>query len=355
MKTVLVTGGAGFVGSHLALHLKAAHPSWRLLAMDNLHRRGSELNLARLAAGGVEFVHGDIRCKEDFPTVRVDALLECSAEPSVLAGTSGDPGYLIQSNLVGTLHCLELARRHGSDVVFLSSSRVYPVHHLRSLHLVETATRMELHDQQELAGVSPHGVSEAFPLDGPRTLYGATKLSSELMVTEYGDVFGLRTVINRCGVLAGPWQFGKQDQGFVALWVARHILGGALAYVGYGGQGKQVRDILHVLDLCDLVDRQLDRMDDVRGRTLNVGGGRAVSVSLLELTQACARVTGRNLHLERQPETRAGDVPLFITDARLVERLLDWKPRRPVETVVEDIAAWIHNQRDALAPVLGAP
>src|SRR5437588_12309709 len=126
MPRVLITGGAGFVGANLAISLAARHPEWDLLALDNLYRRGSELNLSRLREAGVAFVHGDVRTPEDLMAVgEVSAIVECSAEPSVLAGLHTDgPGYLIHTNLMGAYHCLELARMTGAHLVFLSTSRV---------------------------------------------------------------------------------------------------------------------------------------------------------------------------------------------------------------------------------------
>jgi CDP-paratose 2-epimerase len=122
-RRVLVTGGAGFVGANLAIALATRHPDWEVLALDNLRR----LNLPRLRDAGLGFVHGDVREPADLVGVdRLDALLECSAEPSALAGATGDTSYPVGSNLVGAHNCLELARRDGAQVVFLSTSRVYP-------------------------------------------------------------------------------------------------------------------------------------------------------------------------------------------------------------------------------------
>src|SRR3954454_21176947 len=134
-RTILVTGGAGFIGSSLALTLKERYSPDRVTPFDNLRRRASELNLPRLAAAGVEFDHGDVRCAGDLDrhAARLDAILECSAEPSVLAGRDGEPRYAIETNLYGCVNCLELARRSGARFMFLSTSRVYPTAALAGL------------------------------------------------------------------------------------------------------------------------------------------------------------------------------------------------------------------------------
>ena len=138
---ILVTGGAGFVGSNLALRMRRRDPDARVIAADNLKRRGSEFNLPRLLAAGVEFVHADVRNPEDlaFPGIAFDLVLECSAEPSVLAGFDAGPAYLVNTNLTGTVNCLEVARRSSADVVFFSTSRVYPIAALESLTTGEVA------------------------------------------------------------------------------------------------------------------------------------------------------------------------------------------------------------------------
>jgi CDP-paratose 2-epimerase len=279
---VLVTGGAGFIGANLAVGLTGRHPDWNVVALDNLRRRGAELNLPRLREAGVEFVHGDIRLLDDLLTASdqsFDVVIECSAEPSVLAGIDGTPDYVIQSNLLGAYHCLELARRHGAYVLFLSTSRVYPVAELERLAYEEGDTRFELTSGQPMAGASPAGISEEFPLHGARTLYGATKLAAELLIEEYRAAYGLRAVVDRCGVIAGPWQMGKVDQGVFTYWMLAHYFNRPLRYIGFGGSGKQVRDLLHVEDLLELIDEQAGAPDRWDGLTVNVGGGRATGSS----------------------------------------------------------------------------
>ena len=148
---LLVTGGAGFIGSNLCVQLKARHPDWEVVAADNLYRRGSELNLPRLEAAGVEFVRADVRNPDDLDAAGdFTALVECSAEPSVL----GDRSVIVDVNLMGAYHCFEAARAHGAQVVFLSSSRVYPVAALEALRLDETDTRFELSPDQATPGAS---------------------------------------------------------------------------------------------------------------------------------------------------------------------------------------------------------
>src|SRR4249919_1510869 len=153
---VLVTGGAGFVGANLGISLAGRHPEWELVACDNLYRRGSELNLPRLEQAGVEFVKGDVREPDDLLALApVSALIECSAEPSVMSGVDGDTGYLVHTNLTGAYNCLELARRDEAFVVFLSTSRVYPVAPQVELNLEEAETRFEIAAEQAVPGISP--------------------------------------------------------------------------------------------------------------------------------------------------------------------------------------------------------
>ncbi len=346
---IVVTGGAGFIGAQVALAFKKRHSSSRILALDNLKRKGSELNLPRLAAGGVEFLHGDVREMGDLPELkRLALIVECSAEPSVLAGFGGSPHYVIGSNLNGALNCLELARKTGAAMIFLSTSRVYPMEALRAIQLIETPTRFMAAPSQSLPGITEAGISETFPMDGARSLYGATKYAAELFIREYAYMYGLHAIVNRCGVIAGPWQMGRLDQGIMALWVARHIFRGALSYIGFGGTGRQVRDMLHVQDLIDLILHQAEHLDTLHGRVFNVGGGLGNSISLLELTELCRKATGNTIEIKASPEERAADIPYYVTDNAAVQDACGWKPVRNLEMIVEDTAHWMHEHLNDL-------
>jgi CDP-paratose 2-epimerase len=352
-RRVLVSGGAGFIGASLAVGLARVHPDWDVLAFDNLRRRGSELNLPRLREAGVSFHHGDVRELDDLLALgEVDALVECSAEPSVLAGVDGSPGYVVHTNLMGAYNCLELARRSGAQFVFLSSSRVYPVAALERLAYREAGTRLELEDEQPLPGASARGIAESFPMQGARTLYGATKLSAELLTGEYAASYGLNTVINRCGVVAGPWQMGKVDQGVFTYWMLAHHFQRPLAYIGFGGAGKQVRDLLHIEDLLDLVDEQLGDPARWAGVTVNVGGGRDCSLSLYETTELCRQITGRTVEVSGSAEDRPGDIPIYVSDCSRLHELTGWRARRGPAEILADIHAWIAEHESALAQAL---
>jgi len=349
----LITGGAGFVGSSLGLRLKRRYPASKVTCLDNLKRRGSELNLPRLKQYGVEFIHGDIRNKEDFAGIGpVDSIIDCSAEPSVLVGYDSSPDYLINTNLLGTVNCLEFARACEASFIMLSTSRVYPFGTINELNFSEGETRFELEDDQMIPGSSSSGFTEDFPLTGARSLYGTTKLASELLILEYADMYGLDVVINRCGVLTGPWQFGKIDQGFAVLWAAKHFWKQKLSYIGFGGEGKQVRDILHVDDLFRLIDIQLNTFGKLTGSVFNVGGGREVSVSLKELTQLCQKYTGNNITINGVSENRPADIRIYLTDNSKVTESTGWRPEITVEQIIEDIVAWIKDNKNQLEGIL---
>lgn len=353
-ESVLITGGAGFVGASIAVSLKARFPGTRVVALDNLRRRGSELNLPRLRAAGVDFVHGDIRNPEDLDSLPPPQLIiECSAEPSAQAGYGSSPEYLIQTNLLGCFRCLELARRTKADFLFLSTSRVYPWTALNELAYDEGETRFVLADRQSIPGASANGISEDFPLEGARSLYGMTKLAAELMIAEYSSAYGFRYTINRCGVIAGPWQMGKTDQGIVTLWVAAHHFRKPLNYIGFGGRGKQVRDLVHIDDLCDLIFDQVTYFDRYHGKLFNVGGGRDCSLSLLEMTLLCRRITGCQIPIGASVENRPADVRIFLSDCQRLAKFSGWRPCRDATNILTDTWNWIRAEENAVRSVLG--
>ena len=353
--SILITGGCGFIGSNLSLLIKQKYPGYHVTALDNLKRRGSELNITRLKEAGVEFIHGDIRNTEDLDLGRnFDFIIDAAAEPSVMAGMGASLNYLINTNLNGTINTLELAAKIKAKFIFLSTSRVYPIPYLEQVNYTEDATRFTLSAGQALAGVSSRGIAENFPLDKARSLYGSTKLASELLIEEFREFFDVNYVINRCGVIAGPYQMGKVDQGVITLWLARHYWKKDISYFGYGGTGKQVRDVLHVFDLFDLVDYEIHNFDQVNGCTFNAGGGLESSVSLLELTGLCEEITGNKVGAHAVAENRKGDIPLYITDNTKITTQIGWQPKRDIRGILTDIFEWINKNEKQLNPILNS-
>lgn len=353
LRNVLITGGAGFVGANLARMFAQRFPELRVTALDNLKRRGSELNVPALARDGVRFVHGDVRSVDDLRAAGdFDLLVDCAAEPSVSAGMDGATAYVLDTNLVGTLRSLELARERGAAFLLLSTSRVYPIAALNALPVVETDTRLSWDATRPSPGFSARGIGEDFPLAGARSLYGATKLAAELVLAEFVHAYGLKALVNRCGVIAGPGQWSRVDQGVVTHWMACHHYQRPLAYIGWGGRGKQARDILHVSDLFELLVRQVAVAEAWDGGVYNVGGGVERTLSLAELTAGCEALTGHRLALASHPATSPMDVRVFVTDTTNVERTFGWRPVANVEGILRDVHAWIAANADGLQSVL---
>lgn len=350
---MLITGGAGFVGSSLAIFFKESGYG-KVTCLDNLKRRGSELVLPRLKRHGIGFIHGDIRNRADVADLpAAGVLIECSAEPSVLAGYGTSPLYLLDTNVSGAINCFEWARRAGATVIFLSSSRVYPYDSLSALPLTKGKERfIWQEDEKKRVGAGSKGICEDFPLQGIRSLYGASKLAAELILAEYGAAYEIPYVINRCGVLTGPWQFGKTDQGVFMYWLLNHYFERPLQYIGYGGEGKQVRDLLHVHDLAKLVKLQLDNTDKCNRKTYNVGGGIEVSLSLRETTLLCRELTGHEVPIKSVPPERPADIPWYITDYDLVGKELGWKPQYTPAQVLREMFGWIQDYEQQLLAAL---
>jgi CDP-paratose 2-epimerase len=351
---ILITGGAGFVGSSLCLKLKEKYPDYTITALDNLKRRGSELNLPDLAKHGIQFIHGDIRNKEDLNSAGpFDLLIEASAEPSVLAGLDQDPSYVINNNLNGSIHCFNACLKYKARLIFLSTSRVYPISRIEHASFIEEETRFSFSDIQEEKGISKLGISEDLSIMGHRSFYGTTKLASELFIREYAEYYDLTAAVTRFGVIAGPRQMGKTDQGVATLWIAKHYWKQALKYIGYGGLGKQVRDVLHIDDLFRLIDLQVHEPDKFAGKVYNAGGGLANSISLLEMTKICEEITGNKIRIDVEPENRRADLRIYISDNTRIKNEIGWEPEHSIPDTFSDIYSWINQNEKLLRPVLG--
>ncbi|HEY4904599.1 MAG TPA: NAD-dependent epimerase/dehydratase family protein [Candidatus Sulfotelmatobacter sp.] len=336
---ILISGVCGFVGSHLARYLIESHEGISIVGLDNLTRPGSETNRVSLKQLGVRLFHGDTRMASDLETLPVtDWVIDAAAQPSVLAGRDGKTSsrQLIEHNLLGTINILEYCRASRAGLILLSTSRVYSIPALAQLLLRVEASAFTLYGAQPWpADVSLDGVSEGFSTEAPISLYGATKLASELLAQEYASAFGMPTWINRCGVLAGAGQFGTAEQGIFSYWLHAHSSRRPLKYLGFGGHGFQVRDALHPRDLARMVDFQL--RSNGPGQLLNISGGRANSMSLRQLTDWCDQRFGPNEPVADGSE-RPYDIPWLILDSSKASAATSWKPEITLTQILDEIA-----------------
>lgn len=352
---ILITGICGFAGSHLAMALLERIESLQVAGIDNLLRAGSETNRAALRRAGIQFHHGDLRMRSD-----VDALPDCdwiidaAANPSVLAGIDGRSSsrQLTEHNLNGTINILEYCRERSAGLVLLSTSRVYSVRHLSALPVTPRQKAFMLDHAQPLpVGVSPAGVEECFPVEQPISLYGATKLCSEILALEYSGAFRFPAWINRCGNLAGAGQFGTAEQGIFSYWIHAHSRRAPLRYIGFGGHGYQVRDAFHPADLADLISRQIRRGSPASpdAATFNVGGGSANAMSLAQLSAWCDDRFGCHAP-QTDAAARPFDIPWMVMDSHRAAQDFDWSPSRSLDSILDEIAA--HAQQHPEWPAL---
>ena len=341
-KKIVITGGAGFVGTTLALAFRRLRPEWELLTVDNLIRPGSEGNRSRLKEAGIPFRHADLRVRSDIDSLpKADWLIDAAANASVLAGLEGDNGsrQLIEHNLGGTIDLLEYCKRHKAGFLLLSTSRVYSIPELAAIP-VQVEEGAFAPDPLQLdawpAGLTKEGVTTHFSTRPPVSLYGTTKLASELLALEYASAFGFPAVINRCGNLAGAGQFGRIDQGIFAYWINAWLQKKTLKYIGFDGQGHQVRDCLHPDDLAALLVLQIENPGDAPSLQ-NVSGGKDRSISLRNLSAWCEKHLGAH-PVEAVVQTRPFDIPWMVLDAAEARARWNWTPQRSLDSIFSEIA-----------------
>ena len=341
-KTVLVTGGAGFIGSNLTERL-LEQPNVHVRIFDNLSRGGVQRNLDWLGSlvghRRLEVVEGDVRDAAALRKAAAEAteIYHLAAQVAVTTSVD-DPVTDFDVNARGTLNVLEAARHsnHNPFVLFTSTNKVYG-----SLHGVPVRLR-----ESRYVADRPRfkGVGEAEPLDF-HSPYGCSKGAADQYVRDYARIYGMDTVVFRMSCIAGPHQFGNEDQGWVAHFLYSVLEGRTISVCG---DGFQVRDLLHVSDLVDAMLAARDLRAKVRGEAYNLGGGMARAVSVIELLRECERRTGLPLHLE-YTAARPGDQPLYISDTSRLEASTGWKPRHSLNQILSDIEAFWHENHGGIA------
>ena len=331
---ILVTGGCGFVGTNLCLHLKKK--KFKVISIDNLSRKGSKYNLNLLKNNNIKNFKIDIANFNNLKKIpKVDLIIDCCAEAAVEV-SKRELDKVFFTNLVGTFNILKKAKIDKAKLIFLSSSRVYPLTLLNNLVKQKKMNKKIRFFKK---------IDEKFSLDGPRSIYGFTKLSSEMLIEEFSYQFGIKFIINRCGVISGPLQFGKQDQGFVSLWLWRHLNKKKLNYIGYGGNGHQVRDVLHIDDLKKLIFLQIKKLNKINNKIFTVGGSIKNKISLIELTKICQKITGNEIKIGKIKKTSNYDIPVFITNNSKVSKTYGWKVKKDIYEISQDVYKWLSNNK----------
>ena len=327
---ILITGGCGFVGSNIAIYLKNKILNAKIDSLDNLSRRGSVVNYNRLKKYNIKNYKYNI---EDYKKVKkipkYNLIIDCCAEAAVEVSKS-QTDRVFNTNLIGTFNILKKCAQDRSNLIFLSSSRVYAIDSLKSLN-----KRIKKNIKKKFL------VNNKLTTKGAKSIYGFTKFASEELIKEYSYLFKIKYIINRLGVISGPWQFGKQEQGFVSLWLWKHLNKKGLSYIGFGGKGHQVRDIIHIDDVCDLIYKQIKLFSKKYNRLINVGGGIKNAISLKELTQKCREITLNSIKFSLKKNTSIYDIPYFVTDNSEAKNLYKWSPKKNIDDIIFDTFLWM--------------
>jgi CDP-paratose 2-epimerase len=335
-RSALIIGGAGFIGSNLA-HRLLTETTARVHVFDNLSRPGVRHNLSWLQAaagnsGRLRITIGDVRNDRmvERAVRHATEVYHLAAQVAVTTSVV-DPMLDFDVNLRGTMNVLEAARQapHKPFLLFTSTNKVYG--DLGKPRLTSSPQRHYFADSE--------GISELQPLDF-HSPYGCSKGAADQYVHDYSRIYGLPTVVFRMSCIAGPRQFGNEDQGWVA-----HFLYSALNRrpVTIYGDGRQVRDVLAVSDLLEAMEA-VRKTYPTHGQIFNVGGGPKHTTSLLELIETIEAYTGARLDYRFAP-SRPGDQPVYVTDSSKLHGMTGWSPVVSVQQTVQNIFYWWRRNR----------
>jgi CDP-paratose 2-epimerase len=335
-RPVLITGGCGFIGCNLADRFCADGEN--VIVLDNLARGGVRANAQWLKARHgerVQITAGDVRD----PILVIDAVRQARAVMHLaaqVAVTSSveNPIDDFEINARGTINVLEAVRFHNASapVIFASTNKVYG--RLVNDREIERTGRRYAPCESALA----RGVNEAAPLDF-YSPYGCSKGTADQYVRDYARVYGLRTAVMRMSCIYGPRQFGTEDQGWIAHFLLAGLRGDKLTIYG---DGRQVRDALFVSDAVDAWIAVLRNIEASRGRVFNLGGGLSNSVSLLELIDLIAGLTGHDVNYDFA-DWRPGDQPWYVTDINAICSTAGWRPKTSLPEGLVLLQDWLQS------------
>lgn len=334
-RRILITGGAGFIGVNAALSF--AKEGWGVTVLDNLSRRGADLNLAWLRGQtSIDFIKVDVRDEKSvdaaFSGQRFDSILHLAAQVAVTTSVV-DPREDFEINAIGTFNVLESMRAHQPEalLIYASTNKVYGK--MEDIGVTERNNRYEYTDL-------PSGASENRPLDF-HSPYGCSKGAADQYVLDYARIYGLRTTAFRQSCIYGPRQFGIEDQGWVAWFTIASLQGKPITIYG---DGKQIRDVLYVEDLVGAYKAAIERPEAAKGSAFNIGGGPRNTLSLLELVAMLEAQLGKKIPL-RFDSWRPGDQPVFVCDLDKARRVLGWEPATSAAEGVMRLIAWVKANR----------
>ena len=334
---ILITGGCGFVGSNIAIFLKKKLKKVNICSLDNLMRKGSSQNRNRLLKHNIKNYKINIEKYEKIKSLKkFDLIIDCCAEPAIEVSKK-EPDRVFNTNLMGTFNILKKCINDKANIIFLSSSRVYSIKKLRAL-VKDLNIKSPLKIKKK--------IKENFETESVSSLYGFTKIASEKLIKEFFFNTNLKYLINRFGVISGPWQFGKQDQGFASLWMAKHFFKKRLSYIGFGGKGHQVRDIIHINDVCSIILLQIQNLKKINNQTFNIGGGDKNKISLQDLTIKCEKITKNKIKISENKRTSLFDIPYFVTDNSKIYKFYKWRPLQSIDRLLYDIYIWLNENKN---------
>lgn len=333
---VLVTGGAGFIGTNLTAHL--IEQGNEVVVLDSLVRPGSDANarwLQERYPSRLELFAADVRDDDALQQALrgIDHVFHLAAQVAVTTSLL-EPLADFDVNARGTLVLLEAIRacRRMPSLVFTSTNKVYGA--LGDIELEAARTRYVPRESE----VRNRGVGEARALDF-HSPYGCSKGAADQYVIDYARSFGLRSVVLRMSCIYGPHQNGNEDQGWIAHF-ARHALSDRALTIF--GDGKQVRDVLFVDDLLSAFELAWHHIDRLCGHAFNIGGGPRNTLSLLELVDHLEAAADERLDIGFA-EWRVGDQRYYVSDTTAFTCATGWEATVAPEQGLARLREWLEG------------